>query len=217
MIADNEPVYVKNGAERFYRNVQPWYRIDDFICQTFYAWWCELDQLDRWTSYESPQDIRNVLSGLWLYPHEGILSAWFARKTSDPYLSWWEDMLGIPTDATIPDSYRRSYLIQRMQQRGVSPTVQFMEGVAEQFVTDAVIIPNIPNYTFTLRIISPPAGVTPPQVLSNLDAAINAAKPAHLGWNIIQTEADWYTLATDITTNEKDWQNLGNADWSNVA
>ena len=181
MIADNEPILVKQGAERFYRNVQQWYRIDDFICQTFYAWFGEIDQLDRWLHYESPEDLFNVMkNGLWLFNHEGVLAMWLARETTDPYLSWWEDMLGIPTDTSISDAYRRGYLIQRMQQRGVSPTVQFMESVAEQFVTDAVIIPNIPTYTFTLRIIAPVAGVTPPQVLSNLDAAINAAKPAHL-------------------------------------
>jgi len=201
---------------RYFDNIQPWYRSDDYIQQMLYSWQGELDQFDRWLHYESAEDLTNVLHGDWLYSHEGVLAAWLARETFEPYLGWWEDMLGIPNDTTIPDSYRRDYLVQRMQQRGLSPTPQYIKSVAEYFVIQAAVVPHISTYTFDVRIIRPAAGVTPPQVLANLQAAIEAAKPAHLGWQLIQTEADWKTLATDLT-HDKDWQNLGNADWSNVA
>jgi len=85
---------------RLFRNVQPWYQTSDYIAQMFYAWQTEFDQMDRWTQFEPPQDLFNVLAGEWLYDHEGILAAWLARETTDPFLGWWENMLGIPTDTT---------------------------------------------------------------------------------------------------------------------
>jgi hypothetical protein len=194
---------------RLFRNVQPWYRTSDYIAQMFHAWQTELDQMDRWTHYEAPQDLFNVLAGNWLYNHEGILAAWLARESSDPYLSWWENMLGIPTDTTIPDQARRNYLIQRMQQRGQSPTPQYIKTIAEKFVTTVAIIPNIPGYSFVVQVLNP-RGYVAPNIRANMQIAIDAAKPAHLAYTINSIEEDWNTIKN------ADWHAVLYTDWMNL-
>lgn len=92
-------------------------------------------------------------------------------------LDQWELFLGIPTDKTKPDSFRRSTIIAKIRGTGVV-TVEMIKNVAESFANGEVeVIENVAPYTFKIKFV----GVlgAPPNI-NDLFNAINEIKPAHL-------------------------------------
>jgi hypothetical protein len=186
------------------------YRDEDFIQQFSGTFGKELEQLDRWIQFSSTEDLLNVLNGSLLYPFEGVLAQWFARTASGVYLNWWENMLGISTDTTLTNAQRRSNIRARMSQRTATPTVDYIVAQVQQYVAVASITDHPSTYSFTITIVSPHA--TLPTVIQNqIIAAVAAAKPAHLNYNIVFTEMDWASLGN------RDWASIGNEDWNTFA
>jgi uncharacterized protein DUF2313 len=189
----------------------PWhYSEDDFVQQVFTAWEGELEQFARWTQFEDSSALLNVLNGLNLYTHEGVLAQWFVRTTSGQGLQWWEEMLGVSTDTTLSDSARRNNLLSRMKQRIASPTTDFLLNVVQQYVTQAVITLDTAHYAFTITVTNPRAAL-PTTTQNSIIAAVEAAKPAHLAYTLKFTETSWNTLAA------RDWNTIGSTSWATLS
>lgn len=190
-------------------NLPDKYREEDFVQQICVAIGAELEQLDRWINFEDVRDLNLVLKGQYLYDHEGILAQWFSRTVTGQYIAWWETMLGIPTDTTLSDQNRRNNIRARMSQRANAPTVDFIQAQVQQYVTSAAVSVNIATYSFTIKIILPRAAL-PATVQNNITAAVEAAKPSHLGYTILFSEEDWLSLQN------RDWLTIGNVDWNTI-
>ena len=161
-----------------------------------------------------PSDIaQRILNNDWPNEVEGILAQWLPQTVSGPFLVWWEEFLGIPSDISQTDVVRRITIHNQLLNSGQSPTVQYMLNIVLQYVNNAVIIDQnalstgTHDNSFLIRIIDP-VGVPPTDSL--MRAAIETFKPASLAYTIQYSETDFIALA------ERDFVALGETDFSNL-
>lgn len=97
-------------------------------------------------------------------------------------LRLWEKAYGIMTDGSKTLEQRRSRLLSKIRGQGTS-TMELILSVVESFGIPAVdIIEHTSEYKFELVILGP----VQPEVLKDVEGAINEIKPAHLDF--------WFTV-----------------------
>lgn len=99
-------------------------------------------------------------------------------------LELWEQAYGVPTDITKSDAYRRTRVKAKM--RGASTTtVALIKNISESFSNGEVEVIEKPHeYMFLVKFVGV-KGIPPN--MEDLKAAIDEAKPAHLGYEFVFT------------------------------
>ena len=93
-------------------------------------------------------------------------------------LDMWEAYLALPSGSGVSDSVRRERIVSKLRGAGVS-TRELVERVAESYYNGNVdVTEQFGDYTFTVTFTSTRGQ---PPGLSQLQAAIEDVKPAHLG------------------------------------
>lgn len=107
-------------------------------------------------------------------------------------LANWEQTLGITTDATKDDEYRRTAVVAALRGTGTS-TVAAIQNVAESFSNGEVAIVEYPSeYRFEIHFTST-LGIPPN--MDDLTTAIEAMKPAHLAYAYVIQYRTWAMLS----------------------
>lgn len=129
-----------------------------------------------------------------------ILDQFFVAS-ADWGLDKWEEELGIISDASKPDEQRRSVIIGKL--RGIGTvTFTMIENMANAYENGIVEVENHPEtYSFNIKLVDV-LGI-PPNI-EDLQAAIEAIKPAHLAVTYEYT----YTTWGDINEAGKTWEQL---------
>lgn len=108
----------------------------------------------------------------------------FIVDTATYALEDWEKELGIPVDNSKPAEYRRSVIKSKMRGSGTI-TIMLLKNVAESYVNGSVeVAEDNANYKFTVTFVDD-RGIPPN--LTDLQAAIESIKPAHLGVEYVFT------------------------------
>ncbi len=97
-------------------------------------------------------------------------------------LQLWENILGLETDISKTDDYRRSRIMSKLRGQGTT-TVAMMQNVSESFSNGEVAIVEYPDeYRFEI-IFTGTMGIPPN--MDDLTSAVNEIKPAHLDYSFI--------------------------------
>lgn len=92
-------------------------------------------------------------------------------------LDLWEKFVGIKTDKTKEEQFRRESIIAKLRGQGTT-TVALIKSVAESFSNGEVEVKeNASNYTFTIKFVG---NIGIPPNLEDLKKSIEEIKPAHL-------------------------------------
>lgn len=108
-------------------------------------------------------------------------------------LDLWEAELGIATDKTKSDNYRRPVAISKIRGRGITTPGVLAELATLFSGSQAIVIEYPQEYRFVIKFIG--ARGIPPN-LSDLSRAVNEIKPAHLDYSYEYTYLIWYEAAT---------------------
>jgi len=112
-------------------------------------------------------------------------------------LSYWENVLRIPSDSSKPFDQRRSVIKSRLRGTG-TVTVELIENVAESYSNGTVsVIEDIPNYTIVIKFIST-LGI--PTNLGDIYNALREIVPAHLAVHFEFSYLTWGELDDDLFT-----------------
>jgi hypothetical protein len=114
-------------------------------------------------------------------------------------LELWERHLGLATDTTISNVYRRSRIISRFRGTGTT-TKDMIKTVAESFSNGIVDVIEHPpeEFAFDIKFVGT-IGVPPN--LDDLTAALDEIKPAHLSYVYIFIFMTW----AEFETYNKTW------------
>lgn len=122
-------------------------------------------------------------------------------------LSLWERLLGLETDATKQNDYRRSRIKSKLRGAGTT-TAQMIQNLAESFSNGQVeVIERNGEYTFDIKFVGT-IGIPPN--MDDLTAAIEEVKPAHLAYTFIILYRIWQQLKT------KTWGELKIHAWADI-
>lgn len=143
--------------------------------------------------FEHSPEVLSIAGGL----GRGVQAAWSARDgffdqltlgTATWGLVWWEEALGIPTEAGKSHAFRRSRIRAKLRGQGTT-TVVMIQNVAESFSNGAVdVIEHPAEYRFDVKFTGT-IGIPPN--MDDLSAAIEEIKPAHLAYDYIIIYRTW--------------------------
>lgn len=121
-------------------------------------------------------------------------------------LNLWEKALGITTDVTKSNDFRRSRIESKLRSKGVTTKIM-IQNVAESFSNGIVeIIEHPAQYSFDMKFTGT-LGI--PANMDDLTAAIEEIKPAHLAYAYIYTYITWDDFERyNHTCDEWDAKNL---------
>ena len=119
----------------------------------------------------------------------------------------WETALGIPTDATKPNEYRRTRIMSKLRGQGAT-TKAMIENVAESFSNgDVAIIEYNSESRFEVKFVGT-LGIPPN--MDDLKAAIDEIKPAHLAYSFVYVYRTWDMVSTYT------WNQLAARTWDEL-
>lgn len=155
--------------------------------------------------FKTWNEVSSYELGLSTGQEEDILNQCFI-DTATWGLIFWEKVLGISTDLNKSYEGRREIIKSKLRGQG-TVTVGLIKNVAESYNNGEVeVIEDTPNYSFTIKFIAHD-GI--PQNLTNLKAAIEEIKPAHLNVLYDFKYLIWDVLdAKNLTWDELDALNL---------
>jgi hypothetical protein len=120
-----------------------------------------------------------------------ILSQFYVETATEWGLDLWEQMLGLKSYAGKPLDQRRSRIISKLRGMG-TVTVSLIKNVAESYTYGTVEVTERPElYSFTVTF-SDKHGIPPNY--TDLQAAIEEIKPAHLAVNYVLRYLIWDEL-----------------------
>ena len=119
----------------------------------------------------------------------------------------WEKALGLTTDATKSNDYRRTRIMSKLRGQGTT-TKAMIENVAESFSNgDVTIIEYSAESRFEVKFVGT-LGIPPN--MDDLTAAIEEIKPAHLAYSYVYLYRTWDMLASYT------WAQLADYTWEQV-
>lgn len=122
-------------------------------------------------------------------------------------LEHWETALGITTDVTASDEYRRTVVVAALRGAGTS-TVAAIQNLAESFSNGEVEVTEYPDaYRIEIKFTSI-IGIPPN--MDDLSAALDGMMPAHLEYSYVILYRTWSALE------DGSWGVLEGATWSDV-
>ncbi len=117
-----------------------------------------------------------------------VLKQFYVETADGRGLDRWEEMLGLSGYAAQPLDQRRSRIIAKLRGMG-TVTVPLIKNVAESYIYGKVAVIEHPDqYSFTVKFVDS-RGV--PSSISDVKAAIEKAKPAHLAVEYEFTFTTW--------------------------
>jgi len=150
---------------------------------------------------------------------DDILKQFFVETATEPGLALWEQMLGLTSYAGKPLDQRRSRVISKLRGMG-TVTVSLIKNVAESYTYGTVEVTEQPElYSFTVTF-SDKHGIPPNY--TDLQAAIEEIKPAHLAVNYVLRYLIWDELdAAALTWDQLDalgmtWDDFELGGWLNA-
>ncbi|WP_235867359.1 YmfQ family protein [Priestia abyssalis] len=122
-------------------------------------------------------------------------------------LIWWERDLGIKTDLSKPDVFRREIIKAKLRGRG-TVTKKLIKNTAESFANAEVdVIEHPSEYSFTIKFIGI-KGIPPN--MAGLMETIENIKPAHLLYHFEYTYTWWEKLK------ELTWEDARPKTWNDL-
>jgi hypothetical protein len=114
-------------------------------------------------------------------------------------LALWEQQLGLPTDATKSEEFRRTRILSKLRGAGTT-TKDMVKAVAESFSNGLVDVIEHPpeEFAFDIKFVGT-IGI-PPNI-DDLTAALNDIKPAHLAYVYVFIFMTW----DEFDTYNKTW------------
>lgn len=107
-------------------------------------------------------------------------------------LKYWEAFLGLDTDLTKPDAFRRERITAKLRGYG-TVTRQFIQNVASAFSNGEVdVIEHPSEYKFTVKFVGT-KGIPPN--MADLSKTLDEIKPAHLTYEYSYTYNVWDFLS----------------------
>jgi len=148
-----------------------------------------------------------------------VLKQFYVETATEEGLSRWEEFVGLSSYAGKPLDQRRSRIISKLRGMG-TVTVSLIKNVAESYTYGTVEVTERPElYSFTVTF-SDKHGIPPNY--TDLQAAIEEIKPAHLAVNYVLRYLIWDELdAAALTWEALDakaltWDEFETGGWLNA-
>lgn len=135
------------------------------------------------------------------------LLAQFYVETATWGLAFWEERIGIETDATKPIEQRRSVVKSRLRGYGTTSRQMLKDVAAAYSGGEVEIIEYAAEHRFVVKFVG--VGGIPPN-MADLTATIELIKPAHLAFEFA------YTFLTWAGANKYTWTEVSGMTWNEL-